>query len=148
MEVILKADVKSLGKAGDKVKVSDGYARNFLFPRNLALEATAGQVRALKNTKSVEEVKQQKILDEARKTAARLQQTAVTVKTRVGEGGKLYGSVTNKDVAEAIEQVSGIVIDKRKVEIKEPIKALGTYAAVVRIHPEYAAEVQVNVVEA
>lgn len=148
MDVILREDVKSLGKAGDAVKVSDGYARNYLFPRNLAIEATEGQVRALQNTKSAEQTKLKKVRTEAEKVAGRLAKTVVTVKARVGEGGKLFGSVTNKDIAEAIAQVSGVTIDKRKVEVREPIKALGTYTAVVKVHPDFPAEVQVNVVEA
>lgn len=148
MEVILKENVKSLGKTGDKVKVSDGYARNYLFPRNLAVEATAGQVRALKNTKDAERQKQLRLLAEARETAARLSKTTVTVKARVGEGGKLYGSITNKDIAEAIAQESGISVDKRKVEIKGMVKSVGTYTVAIKIHPEITAEVKVEVAEA
>jgi len=130
------------------VKVSDGYARNYLFPRNLAVEATAGQVKALKNTKDAEQQKLRRLLAEARETAERLSQIAVTIKTRVGESGKLYGSVTNKDIAEAIAQESGIAVDKRKVELKEAIKSVGTYAAVVKVHPEVTAEVKIEVVDA
>lgn len=139
--------MKNLGKMGDKVKVSDGYARNYLIPRDLAVEATAGQVRALKNTKDAEKQKQHKLLAEAKETAARLNAAAVTIRTRVGEGGKLYGSVTSKDIVAAIAQACGISIDKRKLEINEPIKSIGTYTATVKIHPNVTANVKVEVIE-
>jgi large subunit ribosomal protein L9 len=147
MKVILKDNVKNVGKIGDVINVSDGYARNYLFPRKLAVEATEGEVKSLQTVKDREVQKAKKAENIARKAADILKDTDITVKVKVGEGGRMYGSVTNKDVADAISAVTGMEVDKRKIELKESIKTLGSYRAIVRLHHEISAEVRLTVVE-
>lgn len=145
MKVILKADVKALGKKGQVFEVSDGYARNFLFPKGLALEATSGNLNDLASKKANEERKKEKEKEEAQALAARLSSITVEVLTKTGEGGRLFGSVTNKEIAEALKSKYGIEIDKRKLELKEPIKALGTFTVQAKLHHEVNAQLQVQV---
>jgi len=145
MKVILKADVKALGKKGQIFEVSDGYARNFLFPKGLALEATSGNLNDLASKKANEERKKEKEKQEAQALAAKLSSITVEVSTKTGEGGRLFGSVTNKEIAEALKMKHGIELDKRKLEIKDPIKALGTFSVQVKLHPEVTAQLQVQV---
>lgn len=145
MKVILKADVKSLGKKGQVFEVSDGYARNFLFPRGLALEATSGNLNDLASKKANEDRKKAKEKQDAQALAEKLNSITVEVFTKTGEGGRLFGSVTNKEIAEALKNKYGIELDKRKLELKEPIKNLGTFTITVKIHPEVSAQLQVHV---
>jgi len=145
MKVILKADVKNLGKKGQVCEVSDGYARNFLFPRGLAVEATAGNLNDLASKKALEEKKKEKEKQEAQALGAKLSSVTVEIITKCGEGGKLFGSVTNKEIAEALKTKYGIDIDRRKLELKEPIKALGTFNVQAKLHPEVAVQFQVQV---
>jgi large subunit ribosomal protein L9 len=145
MKVILKADVKALGKKGQIFEVSDGYARNFLFPRGLALEATSGNLNDLASKKANEERKKEKEKQDAQALAAKLNDIIVEVSTKTGEGGRLFGSITSKEIAEALKSKHGIELDKRKLEIKDPIKALGTFTVQVKIHPEVTAQLQVHV---
>lgn len=146
MQVILLEDVKALGKRGSVVKVTDGYARNFLFPKKLAVEATEGNVKNLKHSDAVQKTKKSREVEHARELAAALQANPVQVPARAGDKGKLYGAVTNVDVAQALEKVIGLPIDKRKVTLKEPIKKLGVYTVKVRLHTEVAPEVKIEVV--
>lgn len=145
MKVILKADVKSLGKKGQVCEVSDGYARNFLFPKGLALEATSGNLSDLASKKANEEKKKEKEKQEAQALAAKLSSLTVEIITKSGEGGRLFGSVTNKEIAESLKTKYGIEVDRRKLELKEPIKALGTFNVHAKLHPEVNAQFQVQV---
>ena len=145
MKVILTQDVKNLGKKGALVEVAEGYGRNFLLPRGLAMEASQGAVKALEAEKERQQQKVARVAADARAAAAKLQGRTITVKARVGEGTRLFGSVTAKDVAEALLKATKIEIDKRKIEIKEPIKSLGTYPVTIKLHPEASAEIKVSV---
>lgn len=145
MKVILKADVKGHGKKGEICEVSDGYARNFLLPRGLAIEATAGNVSDLASKKAVEKRKKEEEKQEAQNIANKLNSLTVELSTKTGEGGRLFGSITNKEVAEALKQEYGVELDRRKIEIKEPIKALGTYTLQAKLHPEVVAQFKVSV---
>jgi large subunit ribosomal protein L9 len=146
VKVILVKDVKGLGNKGDVVQVAEGYARNYLFPRGLVTEASEGKLKELGKRRDAESRRQEKELAAARAIAARLQGVTIKVTSRAGEGGKLFGSVTNKEVAEIIQKKLGLSLDKRRVEIKEPIKALGIYPAVARLHPEVQAAFTIEVV--
>ena len=145
MKVILIQDVKNLGQKGALVEVAEGYGRNFLLPRGLAMEASQGAVKSLEAEKERQQQKAARLTAQAKAAAAKLNGMTVTVKARVGEGTRLFGSVTAKDVAGALQKVTKIEIDKRKVEIKEPIKSLGTYPATIKLHPEASAEIKVSV---
>ncbi len=145
MKVILLDEVKKMGKKGDIIEVSEGYARNFLLPKKLAAPATDANVNQSKQNQATEAHKAQRRLDEARVLASQISKVTVAMNLRVGENGKLFGSVTGKDVAEALIKQTGLDIDRRKVELKEPVKALGTYRAVVKLHTEVTAEFVVDV---
>lgn len=147
MKLILQQEVKKLGKKGDIIEVSEGYARNFLLPQKLAIEATAGNINAIKQQKAAQTHKEQRANDEAKVMASQLSKVAVKIAVKTGESGKVFGSVTVKDIAEAMEQQYGIEIDKRKIELKESIKSLGTYEVTVRIHPEITGKIEVHVVQ-
>ncbi|WP_425805908.1 50S ribosomal protein L9 [Desulfitobacterium sp. Sab5] len=145
MKVILISEVKSLGKKGKVCEVSDGYARNFLFPKGLAVEATQGNLNDLALKKANEDRKKAKEKQDAQALAEKLASITVEVHTKIGEGGRLFGSVTNKEIAEALKNKYGIEIDKRKLEVKEPIKALGNYSIPTKLHPEVSAQLKVTV---
>lgn len=146
MKVILNKDVKNLGVKGDVVNVSDGYARNYLLPKNLAVEATAGNLKELENLKQKQERQKELEFQKAKETAKKIEGKTLQAVTKVGDNGKLFGSITSKEIAELIEKKFGITVDKRKVEVKEAIKAIGTYPVTVRIHPQVAAKIMVQVV--
>ena len=147
MEVILLADVKSLGKKGDRVTVSDGYARNFLLKRKLGVEATAGNLNDLKlknaNDARVEAAK----VADAKRLSEELKDKSVTLSIRAGEGGKLFGSVSAKEIAEAAKTQLGIEIDRKKMVLAEPIRALGTYEVPVKLYRDVNAVLIVRVVQ-
>ncbi len=145
MIVILIKDVKGVGKAGEVVKVSDGYARNMLLPRGLATEATEGNVRNLEKQKAIKEEQRQKELAEARALADKIGGMQVTIKTKSGEGGRLFGSITSKDVAEALAEQHKISIDKRKFVLENPIKHTGEFELDIKIYPEVTAKLKVIV---
>ncbi|VBB07528.1 ribosomal protein l9 signature [Lucifera butyrica] len=146
MKVILQQEVKKLGKQGDIIEVSEGYARNYLLPQKLAVPATNTNINTIKQQKAAQVQKTQRLLDEARLLAAQLGQLEVSVPVKTGEGGKLFGSVTSKDIADALLAQHQVEMDKRKIEIKENIKSLGTYAITLRIHPEVTTQIQVHIV--
>ncbi|OAT80865.1 50S ribosomal protein L9 [Desulfotomaculum copahuensis] len=146
MKVILLEDVKSLGQKGDVVNVSDGYARNFLLPRQKAVEASAGKMKELSQQKAVQVKKKQAEETAARELGARLEGLTVQIKSRVGEGGKLFGAVSSKDVADALFREHKLTVDKKKIVLKEPIKQLGVHPLVVKLHPAVQATINVNVV--
>lgn len=148
MKVILIEDVKALGKKGDVKEVSDGYARNFLFKKNLALEATKQNMDRLElqNQKRAEKAAQD--LADAKALGEKLAKVTVTLKAKTGGGEKLFGSVTNKEIADAINEQLNVNIDKRKIEIKDPIKTLGVYTVTAKLHAKVHQEFKVNVVSA
>ena len=147
MKVILKEDVKRIGKAGELITVSDGYARNYLFPRGLAIEATSGELKNLKAKQEKEENRVKKQEKEAKNAADKLKDEIIIVKAKVGEGGRLYGSVTNKDIADAIKASTGYDVDKRKIEITEQVKTLGEYSARIRLFQDVAVDLRFVVKE-
>ena len=146
MKVILKADVKSLGKAGELVNASDGYARNFLLPKGLAIEANKTAMNEFNNKQKAEKFHKAEELKAAQEAAARLEGKTVKLNAKAGANGKLFGSVTSKDVAEKIKADFGEEIDKRKI-VMEDIKAFGTVEAEVKVYPGVTAKVFVNVTE-
>ncbi|MGI6129105.1 MAG: 50S ribosomal protein L9 [bacterium] len=146
MKVILLQDVPRLGKRGDVVNVNDGYARNYLLPRRLAQEATKGSLKEVERRLKAQAKKEKQAEQEARALAERLSGTEVAVTARAGEGGRLFGSITNQDVADAIEKQLKLTIDKRKIELKEPLKALGEHKVTLRLYTDVTSEIVVKVV--
>lgn len=147
IEVILRDDVTSLGKAGELVRVRPGYARNYLLPQGLAYEATAGNRKRIEAETRARGARLATEKAGAEELAARLRETPLSLSGQAGEEGKLFGSITASDIAEALK-ARGIEIDRRKVELTHPIKTLGEHTVAVRIHPEVPAEVRVTVVPA
>lgn len=147
MKVILNQDVKGQGKKGDLIEVSDGYARNFLLPKNLAIPATKENINVLKGQQESREYRHQKELEEAQLLAKKLEAVTVTLKAKAGDNGKLFGSVTSKDVAEALINSHHIKIDKKKLALPDGIKALGATSVDVKVYPGVSAKLKV-VVEA
>lgn len=147
MEVILLEDVKSLGKKGDRVKVSDGYARNLLLPKKKAVEVNAKTLNDLKAQKLHEEKEARERLAAAQELKARIEEKPVTVSAKTGEGGRIFGSVSTKEIATAAEKQLGFAIDKKKMQLDEPIKALGTVLIPVKLHKDVTAQLTVKVVE-
>lgn len=145
MKVILLQEVKKQGKKGDVIEVSEGYARNFLLPQKLAIPATNTAINEVKQNKAAEIRKAQRLLDEAKVMAAQLSKVAVTIPVKTGDGGKLFGSVTSKDIADALQAQHQVEMDKRKIEIKDTIKTLGTYPVSIKLHPEVSAKIEVNI---
>ena len=146
MKLILTQEVTGLGSPGDVVEVKDGYGRNYLVPRGLAIAWTKGgekQVAAIRGARSAREVKS---LEEAQQVRAALEGTKVTLQAKAGANGRLFGAITTADVAEAVAKVGGPKVDRRKVELQQPIKSLGDYSVLVRLHPEVQAKVAVSVV--
>jgi large subunit ribosomal protein L9 len=148
MKVVLRDDVADLGVKGDLVDVADGYARNYLVPRGLALRATKGVVKQAEAMRRNREARDIREREGAQALAARLAGTSIEIPARAGEGGKLFGSVTAADIAEAIGQRLGIEIDRRLVDLAEPIKEIGEHTVVLRLHAQVSPEVAVAVVEA
>jgi len=146
MKVILKEPVGGLGRTGDVVDVKDGYARNYLIPRELAVKATPGALKEWEQKRVVIEKKEAQERAEFEAIAGKINEKEVTVEAKAGEEGKLYGSVTSKEVASAIKDQLGIEVDRKKIELGVTIKDLGTYRALVRLYPGVDATVQVNVV--
>ncbi len=146
MEVLLKSDVKGLGKKGEKVSVSEGYARNFLFPRGLAAEMNAQLMAELKNKQSSEKFKADEELKAAKQFAEKITGKTVVIKAKGGANGKLFGSVTAKEIAVKVSTEFGVKVDKRKITVDD-IKTFGTYNTQVRLHPQVTADFKVQVVE-
>lgn len=145
MKVILKEDVKGLGHMGEVVNASDGYARNYLLPRNLAAEASTRNIKELEHNRKVIMERAAKIRDASRASAEKLATLTLLIKAKVGEEEKLFGSVTSMDIAEALAG-QGFDVDKKKIHIDEPIKRVGEYVVHVKIHPEVSAPVKVHVI--
>jgi large subunit ribosomal protein L9 len=144
MEVLLLKDVEPLGLAGEVKRVSDGYARNYLFPKGLAVEATPGAIRQAEQRQKARTRRQAKELSEAQALAQTLDGVTVTFQARAGETDRLYGSITSANIADALEERIGGEVDKRKIDLEEPLKELGTHAVTVRLAP--GAEAKVTVV--
>lgn len=145
IEVILREDVKSLGRAGEMVRVKPGYARNYLLPQGLAYEATEGNKKRIAAETRARGVRLQAEKVDAEKTAAALGAVAVTLTGKAGEEGKLFGSITAQDIADALGR-AGHAVDRRRIELEHPIKTLGEHTVAVRVHPEVHAQVRVSVV--
>ena len=147
MKVILMQDLKGKGEKGDIVNVSDGYARNFLFPKNAAIEANAENTRDLELKRRSEERKKKVEMDKAREIAKSLSSATIVIKAKSGENGKLFGSITNKEIAEELNAQHKLSIDKKKIVLDEPIKTLGVREVEVKIYPEITAKVKVRIEE-
>lgn len=147
MKVILLENVKSLGKKGEIVNVNDGYARNFILPKKLGVEATGKNLNDLKLQKNNEKKVAQENLDAAKELAAELSAGKVDLAIKVGEGGRTFGSVSSKEIAVAVKDQMQLDIDKKKIQLKESIKSLGTHIVTVKLHPEVSAELKVVVKE-
>lgn len=147
MKVILLENVKSLGKKGEIVNVNDGYARNFILPKKLGVEATGKNLNDLKLQKNNEKKVAQENLDAAKELAAELSAGKVELAIKVGEGGRTFGSVSSKEIAVAVKDQMQLDIDKKKIQLKESIKLLGTHIVTVKLHPEVSAELKVVVKE-
>lgn len=148
MEVILLQDVKSLGKKGEVVKVNDGYARNFILPKKLGVEKTDKAMHELKLQKAAEEKRQQEILEEAQALAKNIEAGSITLKIKAGEGGRTFGSVSTKEIAVALKEQLKLEVDKKKLQLADPIRNFGTYHVPVRLHPKVTAEITVKVEQA
>ena len=146
MKVVLLQEVKKLGKKGEVLEVAEGYARNFLLPKKLAAAATADTLNQLQQQKAAAADRQQRQLEEAKLLATQLAKIEVKVTAKAGEGGKLFGAVTTKDITDAAKAQHGIELDRRKMDITEPIKNLGPASVVMKIHPEVTAEIKVQVI--
>ena len=142
MKVILLQDVKALGKKGEVVNVNDGYARNFILPKKLGVEANGKNLNDLKLQKNNEAKVAQEHLDAAKKLAEELKAGKVVLTMKVGEGGRTFGSVSSKEIAEAVKEQMHLDIDKKKIQLKEQIKTLGTHIVSVKLHPEVTAELK------
>ncbi|NLK86709.1 MAG: 50S ribosomal protein L9 [Clostridiaceae bacterium] len=145
MKVILKQDVKGLGKKEDLVNVSDGYARNYLFPRGLAAEANAANINIMNTRKEAEKTKKNRELAHARELAQKLKDIEVVIKTKSGENGKLFGSITSKDISDKLKKDFKLDIDKKKIVLPEPIKSTGSVELDVKLYPEVAGKLKVRV---
>lgn len=146
MIVILNRDVKGTGKAGDVVKVSDGYARNMLLPRGYATEATEGNIRSLEKQKAVLAEKKAAEKQAAQELAEKINQAEVVIKTKAGENGKIFGSITSKDIADALKEQKKITVDKKKIQLDNPIKAIGEMTVNIKLYPEVTAKLKVSVI--
>ncbi|MBW5448769.1 50S ribosomal protein L9 [Cohnella sp. CFH 77786] len=146
MKVIFLQDVKGQGKKGEIKEVSEGYARNFLIPKGLVQVATAGAAKSLEQMNAAAEKKKEREKQDAIALAARLSETTVVIKAKAGEGGRLFGAITSKQISEALEKMK-IAIDKRKIELDEPIRTLGVTKVPLKLYPEVKGTLNVQVVE-
>ena len=145
IEVILREDIKTLGRAGEMVRVKPGYARNYLLPQGLAYEATEGNKKRIAAETRVRAARNQAEQTEAERAAATLREVTLTLSGKAGEEGKLFGSITSQDIADALAR-QGHTVDRRRIELEHPIKTTGTHTVTVRLHPEVHADVRVSVV--
>ena len=148
MKVILLEDIKSLGKKGDVVDVSDGYAKNFLFTKKKGVEANSKNLNDLKLKKANDEKVAAQNLQDAKDMAASIGEKTVVVRLKAGEGGKTFGSVSSKEIAEEAKKQHNLELDKKKIIINDPIKSIGTYEVTVKLHPEVTGKLRVKVEEA
>ena len=148
MKIILLQDEKKLGKKGDIIEVSEGYARNYILPKKLGVEADAKNLNDLKLRKASEAKKAQEILDAAKALAQKLEGKQVVVKMKAGEGGRVFGSVSTKEIAAACKEQHGIELDKKKLQLSDNLKSFGAYEVAVKLHPQVTGKLMVKVVEA
>lgn len=146
MKVILKEDIKHVGKMGQIVDVADGYARNYLIPKGLVTEASTKNIKFLEHEKRIIQEKSKKIRNSAQDLAHRISSLTISIKAKAGEEGKLFGSITTMDVAEALQK-EGVEIDKKKISLEEPIKRLGSYTVNIKLHPDVSAPLNIQIVE-
>ena len=147
MKVILKLDIKGIGKAGNIVNVSDGHARNYLFPKNLAIEASAHNLAELKAKNESTERERQRNLEEAKKLSEKLKNIVVEIQVKAGENGKIFGGVTAKDISDRLKTEHKIDVDKKKIQLKDTIKNTGTYETEIKLDEGVMGSVKVNVVQ-
>ncbi|GGE00427.1 50S ribosomal protein L9 [Paenibacillus nasutitermitis] len=147
MKIILLKDVKGQGKKGDVKDLSEGYVRNFLLPQGLAKLASDGNLKTLELQTASEQKRKEKEKEDAKALSAKLEELIVVVKTKAGEGGRLFGAITSKQIAEALEAGHGIKVDKRKIELDEPIRTLGVTQVMIKVHPEVKAKLKVQAAE-
>lgn len=148
MKVILLQDEKKLGKKGDMIEVSEGYARNYILPKKIGVEASPKNLNDLKLKKANEEKRAKELLDAAQALAADLEGRQVIVKIKAGEGGKTFGSVSSKDISEAFQAQHNLEIDKKKIQLPDSIKGFGAYEVPVKLHPQVTGKLYVKVTEA
>jgi large subunit ribosomal protein L9 len=148
MKVILKADVKGTGKKGQSLEVSDGFGRNYLIPRGLAVEASSGALKSLEEEAKAKVQRQERLIAEVKALRDRLEGQTVKVPARCGENGRLFGSITNKDVSDAISRFLGKDFDRRTIELTTPIKALGTYPVTIKFGQNISGTINVEIVQA
>lgn len=146
MKVILQEDIKALGKKGQIIEVKEGYARNYLLPKKLAVEATQGNVKELNHQKEIKSQKAEREQQEAQKLAAKINGVTLTLKVKSGENGKLFGAVTSKDIAESLAKLHKIDLDRRKIDLSENIKSVGDYEIKVKLHSQVSAEFKVKII--
>jgi len=146
MKVILKDEVKNMGNMGQIIEVADGYARNYLVPRGLAVEANTKNIKSLEHQKRVIQEKVKKIRNEAQELSNKITTMSLVIKAKAGEEGKLFGSVTTMDIAESLKN-EGMEIDKKKISLDEPIKRLGSYTVNIKVHSEVTTQVNLQVIE-
>ncbi len=147
MKVILLEDIKGFGKKGQILDASDGHARNYLFPKKLAVEANKANLNELEQKKKSVEAKLQRELDAAKEFGAKLKDSKITIPVKAGENGKLFGSVTNAEIAEAIRQQLGVSVDKKKISLPEQIKSVGEKKADIKLHTQVNVTITIDVVE-
>jgi large subunit ribosomal protein L9 len=146
VRIVLREDIDTLGRKGDLLDVADGYARNFLVPRGLAFQATRGAVQQAETMRRSREVRDTRDRDAAQVLADQLSGVRIELKARAGEGGKLFGSVTNADIAAAVTAQTGVELDRRKIDLAEPLKVLGPAELTLRLHPDVVTVLQVEVI--
>lgn len=147
MKVIFLKDVKGQGKKGEVKEVSEGYASNFLFKQKLAAPASEGNIKTLENQKASEVKRKEKEKQDAKELGEKLKEITLEMKHKAGEGGRLFGSITTKQIAEELEKQKKITIDKRKMQMEDPIKMVGSFTIPIKLHPEVSTTLQVRVVE-
>ena len=148
MKVILQQDIKSVGKEGDVITVADGYARNYLFPRKLAIEAAGGALKNVQLKHAQEERRTELLRAKADQSAGIIEGKTVRIEARAGTGDRLYGSITSQDIADAIKRDLGVTVDKRKILMPDPIKAMGKHSVPVKLHRDVTVSMDVEVVKA
>ncbi len=148
MKIILLQDEKKLGKKGDVIEASDGYARNYILPKKIGIEATPKNMNELKLQKASQDKRAQEQLEAARALAAQLEDKQIVVKIKGGEGGRTFGSVSSKEIATACQEQHGIEVDKKKIQLPESIKSFGSYEVPIKLHPQVTGKLAVKVTEA
>ncbi len=146
MKVILKDNIKGVGKKNEVINASDGYARNFLFPKNLAVEATPENMQKLNSQNQAKQYKKDVEKEQAQAIAKKLETITVEIKVQAGENGKIFGSVSSKEIAESLEKQHKITIDKKKIEVKEPIKVLGARTVEAKLFEGVTGKIKINVI--